>query len=206
MKKIIWLTGYCLLVLAVFRVSAQKITLESGTFSALRGVETLNVKYYYDNMSVGKFENENDYILKKVGEYNQRDPGSGDRWKESWFNDREARFHPRFEEEFNGLMLSKKVNLRISNSFNARYMLVVRTVFTEPGYNIGISRMNAYIDLEIYLIEADYPTQALGKLFVKNAPGRDAMGYDFDTGFRIQEAYAKGGKEIAYYIWKNYLK
>ncbi|MGJ7031130.1 hypothetical protein GGU45_001623 [Niabella hirudinis] len=34
-----------------------------------------------------------------------------------------------------------------------------------------------------------------------NAPGRDAMGVDFDTSWRISEAYAKAGKSLSKYIW-----
>ena len=41
---------------------------------------------------------------------------------------------------------------------------------------------------------------------VLNAPGTTFMGYDFDTGLRISEAYAKAGKEIAGYLAKKAYK
>jgi hypothetical protein len=206
MKKIIRLSGYLLLLFLFTEATAQKISVASGSFDALKGTETINVTYNYDQMGVGKFDNEIDYINKKVDEYNKKEPGTGDKWKESWYADRESHFHPRFEEEFNNMCTSKNAGLSINNSVPAKYTLEVKTTFTEPGYNIGISRMNAYIDLEVFLLETGNPGTVLAKMMVKNSPGRDAMGYDFDTGYRIQEAYAKGGKEIAYYIWKNYLK
>jgi hypothetical protein len=34
-------------------------------------------------------------------------------------------------------------------------------------------------------------------------PGQDAMGFDYDTGGRIAESYAKAGKEIGHYLLKN---
>jgi len=40
-------------------------------------------------------------------------------------------------------------------------------------------------------------------LKVDNCPGMDAMGYDFDTGVRIQESYAKLGKALSAYILKQ---
>jgi hypothetical protein len=82
----------------------------------------------------------------------------------------------------------------------------VNTDFTEPGFNIGIARSNAYIDLTVKLVENGNPDNVLGTMTVLKSPGRDWGGYDFDTGYRIQEAYAKAGKEIAYYIWKMNLK
>jgi hypothetical protein len=40
-------------------------------------------------------------------------------------------------------------------------------------------------------------------LTIVNAPGQDAMGFDYDTGLRLQEAYAKSGKEIGKLIVKE---
>jgi hypothetical protein len=37
-------------------------------------------------------------------------------------------------------------------------------------------------------------------------PGRGAMGNDYDTGFRIQEAYAKCGKETGAFLAKKAFK
>ena len=204
MKKLTTLFFTVILTFLFTGVSAQKIKVESGSFDVLKGQETVAVEYTYDNMAVGKYKNEQDYIDKKVEEYNKKEPGTGDTWKEAWVADREARFHPRFEEEFNNMMDGKKTGLRIGEPSD--YTMVVNTTFTEPGYNIGISRMDASINLEIDLVETANPDNVVAKMTVKGAPGRGVMGYDFDTGFRLQEAYAKAGKEVAYYIWKSYLK
>ena len=206
MKKSLSLICCMSLVLLLMKTHAQKMTMESGSFEALKSAEIINVEYNYDNMSVGKFENEQDYIAKKVTEYNKNEAGSGDRWRESWVNDRASRFQPSFEEEMNNMFLSKSVPTKVKQDQAATYTFIVHTTFTEPGYNIGVSRMNAYINLEIDLVETANPGVALAKMTMIKSPGRDAMGFDFDTGYRIQEAYAKAGKELAYYIWKNYYK
>ena len=192
-------------VLFTLQVSGQKIKVESGSFAALKDISNVEVEYVYDNMKVGKL-NEADYIQKKTSEYNDKEPGSGDRWLVAWESDRDARFHPRFEEEFNNQMKSRKVNLKVDKYEDSKYMLIVNTTFTEPGFNIGITRKNASVNLEVYLVETGDPDNAIGKISIMNSPGRDAMGYDFDTGYRIQEAYAKAGKELAYYLWKNVLR
>lgn len=204
MKKSAAIFSTLFLVLLFTGATAQKISVKSGSFDDLKGQETVNIEYTFDNMGVGKFDKEEDYIAKKVAEYNGKEPGTGDKWQEAWVNDRDERFRPRFEEEFDNMMMSKGVGMRVSSASD--YTLIVHTSFTEPGFNIGITRANAYVNLEVYLVKTGEPGNVLAEMIVKNAPGRDWAGYDFDTGFRIQEAYAKAGKEIAYYIWKSYLK
>ena len=80
----------------------------------------------------------------------------------------------------------------------------VHTTFVEPGYNIGISRRDANINLTITYTDTD--NNELGKITVTKSPGRLGMGMDFDTGLRIQEAYAKAAKELAKYYNKKVLK
>jgi len=204
MKNLTPILTTLLLVFLFAGASAQKIKVTDGTFDALKGQEIVNIEYTYDNMGVGKFKVEQDYIDKKVSEYNADEPGRGDTWREAWISDRDERYHPRFEEEFNNMMMSKGVGMRVASASD--YTLIVNTDFTEPGFNIGIARSNAYIDLTIKLVETGNPGNVLGTMTVLKSPGRDWGGYDFDTGYRIQEAYAKGGKEVAYYLWKMYLK
>jgi hypothetical protein len=55
-------------------------------------------------------------------------------------------------------------------------------------------------------VESANHENILAKVSIENSPGREAFGNDFDTGLRIQEAYAKAGKELVYFIWKNYLQ
>jgi len=203
MKKLFVFIMSIMLVLLFSGVNAQKITIKKGSFDALKGQESVNVEFTYDNMAVGKFKNEQDYIDKKVKEYNDDEAGKGDQWREAWVNDRVERFQPRFEEEFDDMMKSKGVDMRISSAGD--YTLIVNTNFTEPGFNIGIARSNAYVDLEVRLVKSDAPEEVLGLMVISKSPGRDWGGYDFDTGYRIQEAYAKAGKEIAYYLIKKYL-
>jgi hypothetical protein len=205
-KSILFACSVLLFSLQLTSALGQKMKLESGSFSVLKGATMLNVEYSYDNMGVGKFDNEQDYITKKVAEYNKKEAGTGDKWKESWFADREKRFEPQFEELMNKGFGEKATGLALFHDPGAKYTLIVHTTFTEPGYNIGISRMNAYIDAKVELVETANRDNSLARMSIDNAPGRDVMGYDFDTGYRIQEAYAKMGKELSYFIWKMALK
>lgn len=183
-------------------VNAQKIKLVSGNLDFLKGQKVLNVEYNYDGMSVGKFKNEADYIAKKVNNYNEDEPGKGDKWRENWFNDRAKRYQPNFEELINKYLENCGVVVR-PDSKDAKYTLILKTTFTEPGFNIGISRKPALINVKVIFIQTDEPEKELAIIGITKCPGRGAGGYDFDVAYRIEEAYAKCGKELGKYLLKK---
>lgn len=167
---------------------AQRIKKLEGDPKELAGETKLNVIFSYENMRVGKFDNESDYIKSKKEEYNKKESGRGDKWEESWIGDRKGRFEPQFTELF-----EKASPFTIGNYADAKYTMLINTVRTEPGYNIYISRKNAEIDMEIEIIETA-TKRSIAKYSLKNAPGRTFGGYDYDSGTRVEEAYATAGK------------
>jgi hypothetical protein len=173
---------------------SQKIKLIEGDVSVLKGQKAVSTEFAYDNMAVGKFPKEADYIAKKKAEYDEKEPGKGDQWAATWVSDRKDRFEPQFRELF-----SKYAEMSTVGD-DAPYVLIFKTVKTEPGWNIGISRSPAFIDGEAWIVDSKDRNKVLAKLTVTKSPGRDAMGFDYETGARLQEAYAKAGKELGAYI------
>jgi len=172
---------------------SQKIKKVEGDLAPLKNETNINIEFIYDDMSVGKYEKEQDYIDAKKAEYNKKEPGRGDRWAKSWVSDRKGRFEPKFEELFSE-------NSHMAVTPKAKYTLIFHTTSTEPGYNIAISRKNAEIDGELLIVETANRNNVIAKLSVNNAPGKSVMGNDYDTGERISEAYAKAGKSLGKYI------
>jgi hypothetical protein len=192
--KFLKTTALAVTTVAVCNIAgAQKIKLQEGDLSALKGQTTINIEFTYDNMRVGKFDKEADYIADRTATYNKKEAGKGDSWAKSWVNDREARFEPKFIELFEkyGSLTNKKAS---------KYTLIFHTKGTEPGYNIGISSKPSDIDGEIFIVETDNRSNVIAKISVDNAKGRNFFGYDFDTGLRIAEAYEAAGKYVAKWI------
>ena len=185
---------------------SQKITLKSGDLKFLKEVTQINVEYDYSDMGVGKFKNEEDYIEKKVADYNEDEPGRGDTWRENWYADREHTYQRKFKELVNSQFAKRGVSIKIGDYEDAEYTLILHTTFTEPGFNVGVMRKDALINANAIFIETGKPENELAVVEIKKSPGRVAMGNDYDTELRIGEAYAKAGKELAYFIWKKYLK
>lgn len=201
MKNFFLFFALTLFVIVPQSVEAQKIKLDSGNLKALKGQKEFNIVYEYDDMQVGKFDSEEAYIEERVTKLNDKEAGSGDKWKEGWFADREGRYHPKFEELLNVNLDKASAS---ANNAGAKYTIVLKTVFTEPGFNVGVARKNASINVVIHFVESG-TDNIIGVMTMDKIPGRGGMGYDFDTGFRIQEAYAKCGKELGKYLSKKVL-
>lgn len=201
MKKFIFI-AFSLMLMSGIALQAQKITLKSGGFDYLKGQKTILVKYDYSGMAVGKFDTEEEYVAEKTAGYNKDEAGKGDKWKTAWNEDKANRYEPKFEELFNKVMDAEGMKCDKAAK-DAKYQIVVHTTFIEPGFNVGVMRKDASLNAEIKIIEISSGKE-MAFVTVTGCPGRGGMGYDFDTGFRIEEGYAKLGKSMAGYILKSY--
>jgi len=193
MKKLFAFSTILILLAFSGNLKAQKIKVTEGSIDAIKSESSLNMEYTYDSMKVGKYDIEADYIAKKTEDYNKKESGKGDTWAKSWVDDRKYRFEPKFEELFTE-------NSKKTKDKKAKYTLIFKTIFTEPGYNVGISRKNAQIDAVVLIVETANRSNVVAKLTLDDALGRTFGGYDFDTGERLSEAYADAGKALGKYL------
>jgi hypothetical protein len=186
----------CLAVLAGIPLSGQKIKVESGKIGTLEGVTKMKIEYDYSNLSVGKYDVEDEYIADKVADMNKDEAGTGDKWKEAWFNDRPERYEPKFEE----LFAEYAEGIEAGKEMDAEVTMHVHTTFIEPGFNVGVARKPASINLEVTFLKGG---ENLVMISILGAPGSGAAGFDFDAGYRISEAYAKAAKELGKFLTKS---
>lgn len=185
----------CLALLTV-KVNAQHMKLMEGDISSLRGESSVNVEFAYDNMRVGKYDKEDDYVNAKKTEYNRKESGKGDTWAKDWVGDRKYKYEPKFNELF------EKYSEKTTGA-KSKYTIIFHTTFIEPGYNIAISRKNAEINGEAWVVETSNKDHVIAKIRVEKSPGRAFWsGNDYDTGDRISEAYANAGKAVGKFIRK----
>ncbi|MCU0457383.1 MAG: hypothetical protein MUE74_13900 [Bacteroidales bacterium] len=199
MKKL-FVAVFVLMLSSGLMLDAQKISIQKGSLGVIKGQKML-ATFDYSGMAVGKFDKEDDYIAKKMEDYNKDEAGKGDKWATSWKGDRERRYEPKFEELFNKYGEKPGVSA-FRSATDAKYEVNIHTIFTEPGFNVGVMRKPAYIDA-IVTFKDRASGEEVAVVKVDNVPGMDAMGYDFDTGVRIEESYAKLGKSLAGFIAKQ---
>ena len=187
------------IVCSAATVNAQKVRLTDGNIDALNGVKKVNVQFDYSKMGVGKFETEEEYIAKKKEDYNKKEQGKGEELAKSWKADRKNRFEPQFKE----LFAKYCEKFQLGEYPSEKYTLIFKTTYTEPGYNIYISRKYAEVDGEAWIVETANPSNVIAKISVQNCPGRTYGGNDYDTGERIQESYAVAGKGLGKFLDKE---
>lgn len=195
MKKIILLIAVFLGI--VTATQAQKIIVESGDLSFLKGVTEISVVFVYlDDMKYGK-KTLQEYVDEKVNEKELKEEGSGEKWKSNFFADRE-----RFNEKFIHTLgkYSKSLFVAEANS-DFKYTMTVKTTFTEPGFQFGFQSKGSTIDLEISFIETNAPDNVIAKVKMNKASG--AAHPDF--GERVANAYSTAGGVLGKYLQKKYL-
>jgi len=202
MKNFIYAAAITFAVCGANESFAQKVNLESGDVAVLSGQKTVNIEYDYSEFGVGKFATEKEYLDKKAAEYNTKEAGKGDTWKRAWVEDRKNRYEPKFEELFNKGLEDKGLTA-VHGRPDATYTFVVHTKFVEPGFNVGVMRKNATVDFDIDLVESGNKSKKIAEISMVKVPGGQFGGYDFDTGVRIAESYAKGGKSLAAFLEKK---
>jgi hypothetical protein len=176
---------------------AQKIRLIEGDLKALRDQTSVKTEFTYDDMIIGKDESEKDYIAEKKRKFDDKEAGRGAKWEKAWYADRKDRFEPLFRELF-----AKHSGVSTVGE-NAQYTMIFKTTRTEPGWNVGVMKQPAFIDGEAWFVETANPSKVIAKVTIRNSPGRSAWGMDFETGARLQEAYAKAGKELGGFFKKQ---
>ena len=201
--KTVKLITICMFALATVAYS-QKPKVISGNVKILKGEKEINLQYDYSNMKVGGLD-EADYLDQKAADREKKKPGSGEKFKQEWVNNRATRFEPKFEELLNKNLGDADVKAG-KDMKAAKYTLILKTTYTEPGYNIGISRKPAFLNYEIQIVETENSGNVVCKFTLTNVPGQDAMGNDYDTGGRLAEGYAKCGKVIGKYLTENAFK
>ena len=195
MKILITGAAFIALLSLSITVNAQRIKLTQGDLAALKSETSIDFKFTYENMGVGKYKDEADYVTQKTADYNKKESGKGDTWAKAWVDDRAFRYEPKFIELF----------IKYSNMTRdpqAKYTIIFNTYFTEPGFNVGVLRQSAKINGTATIVETANPSNVIAVVSIEKAPGGDWSGYDFDTGLRIQESYAEAGKGLAKFIKK----
>jgi hypothetical protein len=198
MKKVTFILLTGIFFLAAGDIFAQKIT--SGTFTELKGQSVVNIQYDYTNLMVGKMA-EKDYIAKGTADRNKKKEGTGDTWAEAWQNDKTSRFQPTFEKYMN--LVLNTIGIKVLEETDPKYTLVVHVTFIEPGFQSGVGPSKAAtVSFDVSLVETTVPATVLGTIIYEKAPSAHMMGYDFDTGSRLESCFERAGENIGRIIAK----
>lgn len=189
------------LLLCTTLVFSQKVKVTEGSFKNLKGISAYNLVFDYSNVQIPKYDSEEEFLTDKMKKRDEKEPGTGEKFKKSWFADREERYEPKFVESFNKRFGDGEVI--VGKDIDAEYTMKIHTTMMWAGYNVGVVRKNSKLEATVSVYKTDDPSDVLWSANYTKVEGKGAMGYDFDSGYRISEAYAKLAKEVAMNIKKK---
>lgn len=199
MKRITFL----LFVILPLVTSAQKYTghihvLEGSVkdLKTLEGQTSYNLVYRYDDMIVGIEDSEAAYLAKKKQAHELKAPGSGngEKFEKMWFAARKDMYEPTFTRNFPTF-----AKIKVGDA-GAKYTLILKTTRTEGGWNAGVTRKNAEVDVELWIVETADNSKVLAKIEFLNVKGTKSNGNDFEMAERIQDAYLYASKAVGDYF------
>lgn len=194
-----------IVLLAVFIVStvvsAQRAKVTEGNWKTLKDISAYNLVFEYTDVQIPKFDSEEAFLEDKMSKRDDKEPGSGEEFKKNWFADRENRYEPKFIESFNKRFNDGEVS--VEKNSEAEYTMKIHTTMLYPGYNVGIVRKNAKLEATLYVYKTDAPETVIFSVNYTKVEGKGAMGHDYNSGYRISEAYAKLAKDLAKKIRKK---
>jgi hypothetical protein len=185
-------------VKSVVKVPKQEIQILSGSPEQFKKASVYLVQFNYSDLKIGGYENEAAYIkyMREDAELRRK---SADEWEEKWFSDRKLFFEPKFLEVFH-----KYAGSKIKLDPKAReqnFELNLHTQFIEIGFNRNFQKSPTYINV-LATLSKENDTEEPLVISMKNIIGNEVMS-SYSADFRrIEEAYAKCGKELAKYLKK----
>lgn len=155
--KTIKLFAVAVLVSATTVAFGQKTKIISGDFSELNGQTEVNLEFDYSELTcVGgapfskKAKPEAEWLEEMRTKKNEKEAGTGDDWVKRWNTAKTAAFEPNFEikmsEEWKGTTVKRGLD-------NAKYTIVVKVLYSDPGYSIGVSSADAWLNAGIAVVE-----------------------------------------------------
>lgn len=111
--------------------------------------------------------------------------------------------HIQFLELVNVVLLkdNKEVSFQEDLS-DAKFTLIVETVWIYPGWDAGIMKQPANVTTNLIFVETANRSKVLLQISSENAPG-DQWGNNYSNESRIGEGFAKTGKSLAKMLLKN---
>jgi hypothetical protein len=199
MKKYFTLLALCICT-ATF---AQKMKIKTGGFDFLIDQKEVNVAFVYDNMTLLKKNlPEEQYLIEHSAELEEKSPGKGETWQKSWAAARELTWQPKFLELMNRYFYDDHGIVFKEGLSNAKYTLIVETVWLYPGWDAGVMKQPAKVTTNLKFVATASKDTILVEVTSENAPG-DQWGSSFSNEDRLGEGYAKTGKSFAKLILKK---
>ncbi|MCF1421083.1 hypothetical protein [Mangrovimonas futianensis] len=199
MKKLLFIA---LSLFITTNLTAQKAKVTKGDWSNLKGITAYNVVFDYSDLTIPKYDSEEEFLKDKMAKREEKEPGTGEAFKKSWFSDREEFYEPNFINTFNDRYKDGAVKVG-KDLPNAEYTMKIHTTFIYPGYNVGVVRHNSKLEVTLSVYKNDAPDNVIFSVDYTKIEGQGNGGFDFNSGQRIADAYIIFARALTKHMYKN---
>ena len=187
-----------MLILSVFSFSNQSLHAQkilSGDLKFLKGQKSINVVFDYTNFKIEK-DTEVEYLTKEVADMNKKDAGSGDKFREEWEKDKQARFIDAFNKD-----MKEKLDIPI-NDAKAKYTVIISNInLINKGWGNKFSGGNpATMQIDFKFVETDNQTVVA---CVAREERAQYMSFTGTLAQKIQGCLEYGGEQLGKLIRKK---
>lgn len=189
---------FVLLFVGTTAFSQRTTDAKDGDYSFLTGHSDFNIKFDYTGMTIGKNITEEDYLAREVMEKEEKEKGSGEKWREAWENAKINEYEPAFAEGFNKQL--KKAGLSASVGDDAEITLIVTINRLEPGfYSYAVNRP-AILDYTLTFVKTENPEEILSQVIMTKIYGSEQPA----VSQRVGAACRVAGTKLGSYIKKTF--
>ena len=148
-------------------------------------------------------KSEEQYIKDRSKDLSEKKKNNGTVWENKWNSSKELIWNPKFLELANVVLSKKDKDVNFQEGLvDAKYTLIVQTVWIYPGWDAAVMKQPAKVSTNLIFVETANKSNVLLKITSTNAPG-DQWGNNFSNESRIGEGYAKTGKSLAKLLLKK---
>ena len=191
--------GSCQKVKSVVEEPDQKIVILSGNPEAFKKAGSFHVTFDYTDLKVDGYDNEQAYIAYMMDDAEKRKKGSSENWLKKWYSNRDTVYQPKFMELFSKYGAAKFKADTVQNG--QPYIMVLHTQFVAIGFNKNFTKSPTYINALVTIKGSSNADPLV--ISMENIIGDEAFSSYSPDFRRIEEAYAKCGKELARFLLKN---
>jgi|SRR5690554_240901 len=152
------ITKVLMLLFITTSVYAQKPKVTKGDWTALAGIKEYNLVFNYEGMEVIDYDSEEAYLEEKVKGKNEKEAGSGDKYKEKWFTARDESYAPDFIKGFNKKAMDF-ASVEIDS--DAEYTMEIKTTKVYPGWFVGIATQPVKLYFSVIVYKSGNPSDVI---------------------------------------------
>ena len=178
----------------------QKYEKDLGDIKNLDGVRQYKVAFEYsEELKVPTYRSEKEYLTDQEQKKNSKEDGTGELFRNLWFDNRTNRYEPTFIKEFNDFRLKEKQVTVSKNYSEVRHIMLIKLKLIYPGYEGLIWDKAARLEATIHFMDNESPNVVL---FATKTIKIHGMTYG-DTFEKITTAYGELGRWTAKFLCRN---